>query len=95
VDDLGDIFVTDRKIVFSAEEEGKWGLYVADVVTGEKVQLVSDVDELRGYDYSPEGRKIVFGEVSLGISKLYTINPDGSGKAKLADEGYEPIWSKR
>jgi Tol biopolymer transport system component len=94
-DSLGDILVTDSKVIFSAEDEGKWSLYVANVVTGERVPLVSKTDELLGYDYSPEGRKIIFGEVSLGISRLYTINPDGSGKVKLVDEGYEPIWSKR
>lgn len=94
-EEIGKVFVIDKKALFGVKEGGKWSLLLVDIMKGDRIMLAKNVEEIRGYDISPDGGKIVFSETNLGVSKLYIINSNGKGKVKLMDGAYDPAWSKK
>lgn len=94
-DGLGSLIALDNKRVLLSVMEGyDWRLYVARLDGQGTDVLAGPADEFKGYDASPDGRKIAYSEVKLGVSRLYVVNADGSKREKLADDGFSPIWSE-
>jgi len=86
----------------SVTERRTYGLYVTDS-QGKDIKLIYEEDlpiertTLKAVSWSPDGSKIAF-TVSEKGDKLYTINPDGIGKAlltsNLSGSGDNPFaWS--
>lgn len=84
----------------SVTERRTYGLYVTDS-QGKDIKLIYEEDlpiertTLKAVSWSPDGSKIAF-TVSEKGDKLYTINPDGTGKALLTSNlcGDNPYaWS--
>lgn len=94
-DDIGRLIaLDDNRVLFSAGEGDNWSLYVARLDGEENVVLAGPADAFDGYDVSPDGRRVVYSEEKLGVSRLYVIGADGKNREKLADDGFAPIWSE-
>ena len=89
----GLIALDDKRVLFSAREKDNWSLYVARLDGEDTVVLAGPADGFGGYDASPDGRRIVYSEERLGVSRLYVIDADGRNREKLADDGFAPVWS--
>src|SRR5713101_5462740 len=87
-----------HKIVYESNRDGNFELYLCNADGSNPVNLTNtkDVDELYPKP-SPDGSKICFvadeGKGSAKIRNIYTMNSDGTGRVKIADNGREPCWS--
>jgi TolB protein len=96
-----------RQLVFWRDREGKGDMAVFVVnVDGSGLRQLTDWDMRAGdADWSPDGKRIVFGTQPLGNfqgaghSELYTIRPDGKGLRRLTHYGSDgpratqPRWT--
>lgn len=78
---------------YGSEETGFYGqfyIHVANVDGSSDVRLTGDLGVASAPSWSPDGTKIAFSR-----DAIYTMNPDGSGTAKVpnTDSGYLPSWS--
>jgi serine/threonine protein kinase len=57
-------------------------------------KIVSDLSPIYGYQpiWSPDGKQLIFIGTKPQEYGIYLINPDGSGKIRLASSGSNPIW---
>ncbi len=87
-----------HRIVYESFRDGNWELYLANADGSNAVNLTktADVDEVYP-KCSPDGKKICFaadeGKGDAKVRNLYLMNPDGTGRAKFADNSREPCWS--
>jgi Tol biopolymer transport system component len=94
-DGVGSLIALDNnRVLFSVKEGDNWNLYVVSLDGEDKAVLAGPADEFRGYDASPDGRRVVFSEAKLGVSRLFVVNADGRKLEKLADDGVYPVWSQ-
>lgn len=88
-------------VVSSLSGRGMLGLHVIDIESGD-IQRISR-HEIRGVDWSPDGREIVFAndDISLTEENLWIMNADGTNarpllppitRKRTMDRG-EPRWS--
>ena len=86
------------RIVWEAYRDGNWELYVMDAGGSEPANLTNmpDVNELYPH-VSPDGTKVCFVvDGAAGNAKtrdVYTMNLDGTGRTKVADNARQPCWS--
>lgn len=86
------------KIVCETHHDGNWELYLLNADGSNPVNLTRtpDVDELYPHA-SPDGTKVSFvveqGQGDARRRDVYTMNLDGTGRTKVADNAREPCWS--
>jgi TolB protein len=91
-----------RKILYvSRGDRNTWDLYVINV-DGSGQRMLTSVSSASAA-WSPDGRKIAFrprprrmpdaSHPRPASGGLWVINADGSGKRRLARNGYDPAWS--
>jgi Tol biopolymer transport system component len=80
-----------KKIAF---HEWSWGIGVMNADGTHRTEFTMAVVTKQGVfpRWSPDGRKIVFTSFEGPGRSLWRMNPDGSNRTKLANEGYYPSW---
>ena len=87
-----------HKIVYETNRDGNWELYLCNADGSDPVNLTRtpDVDELYPKP-SPDGSKICFvADTGKGDAKrrdVFYMKSDGTGRARVAENGREPCWS--
>ncbi len=86
------------QIVFETHRDGNWELYRMNADGSDPVNLTKtpDVDELYPH-VSPDATKVCFvvetGQGDARRRDVYTMNLDGTGRTKVADNAREACWS--
>jgi TolB protein len=79
-------------LYFQSDKTGNWHIYRCHLDGSGLEDLTADEKlgkDSFGFDLSPDGRKIVFTSAHNGVSRVATMNPDGSDQRLLASElGY-------
>ena len=87
-----------HKLVYEANRDGNWELYVCNADGSNPVNLTRtpDVHELFPKP-SPDGSKVCFvadeGQGDAKVRNVYYMNSDGTGRTQVARNGREPCWS--
>jgi Tol biopolymer transport system component len=87
-----------HKLVYETNRDGNFELYLCNADGSNAVNLTRtpDIDELYPKP-SPDGTKICFvadeGKGDMKVRNVYYMNSDGTGRAKIADNGREPCWN--
>ena len=87
------------RLVFHSRRDGDDGIFVRDVEHGSDATRMSPDDERTPFVTpfpSPTGRFIVFASARSGVSQLWLIRTDGSGRQQLtsdAEPSCFPAWS--
>lgn len=74
-------------------------IWLVDILRGTLNRLTSDASPDMGYRntfpiWSPDGKRVVYGKIEAGVSNLYIVNADGSGKPeRLTTSSYEQYAS--
>jgi Tol biopolymer transport system component len=84
-----------ERIAFASERAGNWEIHVIDSDGAEQRRLTNTPEEDEsGPAWSPDGEKIAFAtDVIGGHPTIHTMNADGSGRERLAEDGNFPGWS--
>lgn len=72
-----------RQIVYRSSSQGKNGLVIIDVETGEAKALTAGPGNDNFPSWSPTGERIAFTSNRDGDSEIYTIRPDGTDLRRL------------
>lgn len=86
-------------LVFHSRRDGDDGLFVRDVGTGTKARRISPADAATPYVTpfpSPDGRHVVFADASEGVSQVYAMEMDATGRRQLTfgdEPSCFPAWS--
>lgn len=80
--------VENGDLLFAANLENAWHLYVLDPDTGKARELTHGVRDY-GSDWSPDGTKIVY---DSEMGEIVVADADGSNTVSIAD-GESPSWS--
>jgi TolB protein len=69
-------------------------IHTVEVATGKVVQITTDPAAARQPAWSPDGKKLSYASY-FGQYSTFTVNPDGTGNAKLTDGsgGLDAAWS--
>jgi Tol biopolymer transport system component len=87
-----------RKLAFKFDGGGTgWQIWIADADgTGQPFQVTSESLQVQGFSWSPDGTRIAYALSDGTVAEIYTIRPDGTGRAQLTTSGgYKggPAWS--
>ena len=85
-----------NRIVYFAEEDGKFNLFQYNLISGETIRLTDDEAETSYPRVSPDGTKIVFHSNLDGDFDIYVMDSIVLNPTKLTDNDYDdrlPDWS--
>ncbi|MEK6684497.1 MAG: DPP IV N-terminal domain-containing protein [Nitrospirota bacterium] len=80
-----------KRVLFSSNLSGEWGLWLSDLQGKNLVRLVADkrFDNNPAASWSPDGKRIVF---RTAESNLWIMNSDGSALSPLTVDGMVDGW---
>ena len=82
-----------KRIVFQANTQNQWDLFVLTLETGQIEQLTNHDRGKYFPDFSPDGSKILYtGHQQFSPDRLYSVNLDGTGLTDLGP-GHRGRWS--
>jgi TolB protein len=93
------LFPAADRIVFHSRRDGDDAIFVRNIEPGSNARRLSDDDERTAFvtPYpSPSGEHVVFASARSGVSQLWLIRADGSGRQQLtfdAEPSAFPAWS--
>ncbi len=76
-------------IVYTAERDGKWGIWKVNVATKQEVQLTDSGALDDGPEFSPDGEWIYFNSTRTGLMQIWRMRPDGSEQQPVFNDGYQ------
>jgi TolB protein len=76
--------------------EGKFNIFVMDVVTRKYLQLTHDEGRNENPVWAPDGVHLAFMSTRTGTEQIYTMLADGTQVTQLTRQGYNftPAWGK-
>jgi Tol biopolymer transport system component len=75
---------TDYKILFTAVENGSYGLFVVES-NGNNLKKIRDFQEYIGAAWTPDGRRIIYLKGGGSSRQLFVMDSSGINEQKIAD----------